>query len=58
LSSSVAVAAVVAIRRFVSRPGRPETVAPVVTRSYLQNFLYGPMQTWLFFRKPSVKRSL
>src|SRR6266487_4542680 len=27
-------------------------------RSYLQYFLNLPLQTWLFFRKPSVKRSL
>src|SRR5437764_914003 len=26
--------------------------------SYLQNFLNWPMQTWFFFRKPSLKRSV
>jgi hypothetical protein len=25
---------------------------------YLQYFAYWPLQTWPFFRKPSVKRSL
>ena len=38
--------------------GAPEDGAPAVKRSYLQYFLYGPMQTWLFFRKPSLKRSV
>src|SRR5918911_1295541 len=53
-SSSVAVADIGA---FVSRPGRAEQRPGRDGGSYLQYFLYGPVQTWLLFRKPSAKSS-
>src|SRR5207248_10931484 len=43
--------------RFCNTTGRSER-APRRCCSYLQNLAYSPTQTWLFFRKPSLKRSV